>query len=1528
MRNKKVVPVILGILTIFACLAGVMGCLQSSVFDPSFEMRVLGNSSFLAGSHGALRVITFDPATKNPVGGVPVKIYMDRKGAAAQPKAPDAGGSTPGPGAAKNYGEQVFSGRTDDTGSLNAAFGIPDDWEGSALMTVVGGMTAKATEVETNVNFTKKSKIYLTTDKPLYQPGQVINIRALALRVPSLKPMAEQDVLLEVQDAKGNKVFKQKGKTSAYGIAFAKFQLADEVNMGEYRVTVFVGPENAEKTVTVKRYVLPKFKVGFDKDRKFYKPGDTLKGEVQADYFFGKPVAGGKVKATLHTFDVEFKPAAEVQGTTDAKGHYSFEMKLPDFLVGQPLEKGKAMTRLDIEVTDTADHKETAIRMLPVSGQSMAVQMIPEAGTLKEGLDNVVYVMATYPDGSPAKASLNLTYLDQSRIITTDEAGLATFNVKPPAGGVSVNVQASTPQGDSLATSAYLPVTGGEENIILRTDKAQYHVGQLISIDILSTKGGGVAYLDIIKDRQAILTKAVKMAGSHHNLLLETSPGMTGMLSLHLYRITDKNQIIRDTRNIFVKSADDLTIEVKPDKDVYKPGEEGKINFVIKDKTGIPAQAAIGVDIVDEAVFAMGEMMPGLEKIYFLLEKQLMEPTYEIHGMTVADAVLTPEQAADDQQTVKKVLFAKIPVETGFTIDVNTFNRKLESCYQKMQRIHNAVNAYYAKNRTWPGPGDLDTLVREDFLKPDDVKDPWGNRFFLTTPAGDNKYPDILCSGPSGIVGDKDDILYSKLMSEYWQLGREEGGEMRDGDFVGRRVRSMKMDGMPLPPAAAIPEMAKNEAAEKKGLAGTKEQAQGGKAVRVREYFPETLYTNPQIITDERGQAQIGLTMADSITTWRLSAFANSAKGLMGNTTGGIKVFQDFFIDIDFPVALTKGDEVSVPIAVYNYLKEGQSVKLTVEKEDWFQLQGGAEKSLEIKAGEVDVAYFRIKTAKIGTHKLTVKAQGTKFSDAIKREIRVLPDGKEFNVSKSDRLSGKVSNTVQIPAGAVPDASKIMVRVYPGVVSQVIEGMEKIMRMPGGCFEQTTSTTYPNVLVLDYLTRQKKITPELQMTAEGYINTGYQRLVSFEVQGGGFSWFGNAPANQCLTALGLLQFRDMSKVHSVDENVIARTQAWLASQQAQDGSWAPDQNYLHADTWSKMQGGGKVPVTAYIVWALAESGYKGEDLSRGLAYLKSNAAQLEDPYILALTCNAMAQLDPKGKETKEMLEKLRKKAIHGKEDVHWSTGIQTTTYTHGNGADVETTALATLAFLKVDGYEELATKGVNYLVRSKDSFGTWSTTQTTVLAMKALLLAQDRATSKLNAKVRITVNGKGEKVFEVNSDNYDVYMQADFGDVTKNGPNVIDISVEGQGSCYYQISTRYFMPWGRDALGVKPLAIDVAYDRTSLKTDEMITSAITVKNNTKAAMKMVMIDLGIPPGFTVMAPDLDEHVGKKFVKYTLTPRQIIIYTETIKPAEVIKFKYRLKAKYPLRAKTPDSKAYQYYNPEVQDVSRPVTLEVK
>src|SRR5205085_3969403 len=117
----------------------------------------------------------------------------------------------------------------------------------------------------------------------------------LALDTANRKAVSEEPIVFEAEDARGNKVFKKRETSTRFGIASADFALADEVNMGTYTLRAVLPSGQSEIKVRVERYVLPKFKVAVTTERPYYLPGETAKGTIQTDYFFGKPVSGATV---------------------------------------------------------------------------------------------------------------------------------------------------------------------------------------------------------------------------------------------------------------------------------------------------------------------------------------------------------------------------------------------------------------------------------------------------------------------------------------------------------------------------------------------------------------------------------------------------------------------------------------------------------------------------------------------------------------------------------------------------------------------------------------------------------------------------------------------------------------------------------------------------------------------------------------------------------------------------------------------------------------------------------------------------------------------------------------------------------------------------------------------------------------------------------------------------------------------------------------------------------------------------------
>src|SRR5256886_2595058 len=162
-------------------------------------------------------------------------------------------------------------------------------------------------------------------------------------------------------------------------------------------------------------------------------------------------------------------------------------------------------------------------------------------------------------------------------------------------------------------------------------------------------------------------------------------------------------------------------------------------------------------------------------------------------------------------------------------------------------------------------------------------------------------------------------------------------------------------------------------------------------APRVRSYFPEALYINPEIITDQDGRASITIPLADSITTWRMGMLASTTHGALGSATSTLKVFQDFFVDLDLPVTLTQGDRVSLPVGVYNYSGARGDVSLRLQEEDWFSLVDDvAEKSVAVDSARVGGWQFTLEAKRIGKFKLTLSARmngGAHRADIVVREI-------------------------------------------------------------------------------------------------------------------------------------------------------------------------------------------------------------------------------------------------------------------------------------------------------------------------------------------------------------------------------------------------------------------------------------------------------------------------------------------------------------------------------------------------------------
>jgi hypothetical protein len=455
-----------------------------------------------------------------------------------------------------------------------------------------------------------------------------------------------------------------------------------------------------------------------------------------------------------------------------------------------------------------------------------------------------------------------------------------------------------------------------------------------------------------------------------------------------------------------------------------------------------------------------------------------------------------------------------------------------------------------------------------------------------------------------------------------------------------------------------------------------------------------------------------------------------------------------------------------------------------------------------------------------------------------------------------------------------------------------------------------------------------KITPELRMKAEGFINAGYQRLVSFEVDGGGFEWFGKAPAHRILTAYGLMEFYDMSKVYEVDPAIIARTQQWLAKGQEKDGSWKPSQEGIREGAINRFTDD-VLRTTAYITWALASTEYSGPEVRKGVDYIRNHLDAMKDTYTRALVANALAVIAPEDKTTVDTLKTLHDMRTEEGDTAYWKADSETPTYGSGKAAEIEVTALATQAFIRCGRELGTVSKAITYLVKNKDAMGTWQSTQATIQALRAMLMAERGATPRVNAVIAVRIDDKKVSDITIDETNSDVLYLVDLKDHTHKGDNRISLVFEGEGELLYQVVGRYYLPYPKQAAAVKePMSINIRYDRTQLATQDIINVTAAVANNRPGTAKMVIVDLGLPPGFTLIPDQLNKLVEEETIeKYTVTGRQIIVYLREVRQGVPIELRYQLLAKYPMKAQSPQSSVYEYYNPRIRSDAKPIQLTV-
>ncbi|NQU22661.1 MAG: hypothetical protein HQ567_15400, partial [Candidatus Nealsonbacteria bacterium] len=309
--------------------------------------------------------------------------------------------------------------------------------------------------------------------------------------------------------------------------------------------------------------------------------------------------------------------------------------------------------------------------------------------------------------------------------------------------------------------------------------------------------------------------------------------------------------------------------------------------------------------------------------------------------------------------------------------------------------------------------------------------------------------------------------------------------------------------------------------------------------------FAETLYWHPSLVADNNGMARISFELSDSVTMFRLQADAHGQQRI-GSGGGEIVSKIPFSLEPKLPLEVTAGDRIDLPLAVANDTREPMPVEVTFEHGDLVSLDTAAgndnepQRKLELPAGGRAREYFVLNvTGRKGDCELTFRgtAQGAggNLTDAIRRPLVVVPPGFPKTTSYSGQIDGPQELVVSLPEQIVEGSLEVTLNAFPSTLADLQKGMEGMLREPCGCFEQASTSNYPNVLSLQYMQDHDVANPAVTRRAKELLESGYVKLTGYECRQAkeGYEWFGSDPGHEALTAYGLMEFRDMAKVYDV-----------------------------------------------------------------------------------------------------------------------------------------------------------------------------------------------------------------------------------------------------------------------------------------------------------------------------------------------------------------------------------------------------------
>jgi len=1340
-------------------------------------------------------------------------------------------------------------------------------------------------------------------DKGLYNPGDDVLFRILALYGENSHPIAGQNFTISIFDGNDNRVFSHEKTASDFGIISGRFSLGDEVNSGMYRLTVErAGQIVAAANFEVLPFVLPRFEVNLQTCQTEYQVGDTIHITGEVMYFFGEPVNQGT--AAIYINGVH-------QYTKDLDEYGRFE---------HSFNTNWANTyNIFVEVIDNSNFRVESTTTVHVIEGAFGIEVLPEFGYLVRDMPNVVYIFTHTAGGAPVRTFLQVTGNTFSRQVATCDNGIGRFTLEDVRQVNEISIHAQDMDGNSVLRE--FTFHGYSRNVTLRTNQPRFNMGETIYLELGSREQGGTFHIFAYRGNR--LLQIVETTHDRAELNLGNNFGLIDIyVAWARYGSTapiERN--IGARRTIFIDPGRYMQLAVTSDSPEYRPGEFVNLNFNVTDNHGTPLEAALLVSIVDEAMLSLAANDLSISNIRLALDDIRFGP--ELDATTL---YLSLVGGANEQALTRLLL----RMDGGIDLRTTRYiNPRLDAYMQQprpseimWQGFLNFVRGMVvlgcaialfvmSRRRVYY----VQTHGRYDF-----------ERYELTEEEIASRHRVVF-------VGLASVIMFVLAMIFLAACGRSDDTAdfLQDAPAVVEPLPTT--DASPQQDIWSAPEMAApapvweaEDAAEWSPPAAPESDpdsvgsnmipTESGTA-RVRRLFLETMLFVPELIA-QNGEADLAFILADNITTWNIQVVGNTRDGLVGHTQSSIRAFQPFFVDFELPRNSVRHDQVSIPVTVFNYTEEDQTVILTIAQMPWFTMHGEAVQTLSVPQGRSVMVYVPITITEFGNFVFRAYAYTLDFADAAERPISINPEGFRIRqVVSSGSIETSTWQHLLFMQEDIPDTRNATITFYPSVMSTVIEGMENIFRMPFGCFEQTSSILYPNILALNYMQQNNISNPALETRALRYIDSGYQRLLTFEVPSeyGGFSLFGHAPAETVLTAYGLMMLNALTDVYTIDERVMDRMADFLFRNQNTDGTFEITGRRNISDSQ-------RLAFNAYITWALSDVFPNDYRLARSVDYLVAQLDRVDDNYTLALIANTL--INTNHHRTTEVINRLADNIVLAGDTAYVTSSSRDYFGAFGRMQYLQATALTSIALSNhgMATHSQTNDRLVNYIIGRRDSWGTWHSTQATILSLKALT-AHASPEPLQDGQIEVTI-GDQTRTIEVSSTNTLDFYQVRFTGLERE--NIVDIRFPDLGRMTYKIVLEYFAPYDS-------VALDRGFEITSqmntnFTVHELVHQEIRIINTSGDIVKNGLVAVSIPQGFRVERSSLTlmQHMGI-IERYEIRFDNINLYLRDTGIGEILDIVIAYRPAFPVQVTGGHVRVFDYYNPMVEGYLMPVEIIV-